>query len=246
MKVRLDALLVTRGLVTTRTRARQAILEGKIAVDGEVQLRPGLRVQPDAEVEVLAPLLQYVSRGALKLQAALDRFDVQVAGRVAMDVGASTGGFTQLLLERGAARVYAVDVGRDQLHASLRSDPRVVPLENTDIRQLRAEDLSPLPSLVTVDVSFISLSLILPSLDRLAPSGSDIVLLVKPQFEVGPSGVGKGGIVRDADLRKGALERVLTEAQALGFEVRDKCDSPLPGGDGNQEYLVHLVSPIGG
>lgn len=246
MKVRLDALLVTRGLVATRTRARQAIIEGKISVDGEVQLRPGIKVHPDAVISILAPLLQYVSRGALKLQAALERFAIEVEGRVAMDVGASTGGFTQLLLERGATRVYAVDVGKGQLHASLRKDPRVISLEDTDIRQLRAEVLSPPPSLVTVDVSFISLRLILPSVKRLASAGSDVVLLVKPQFEVGRQGVGKGGIVRDPKLRQHALEQVVAAAEALGFQLWDCCESPIAGGDGNQEYLVHMVSPAYG
>lgn len=245
-KVRLDALLVTRGLVDTRTRARQAIIEGKIAVDGEVQLRPGVRVDPGALISVVSPLMHYVSRGALKLQAALDGFGIAVAGRVALDVGASTGGFTQLLLERGAARVYAVDVGRGQLHDILRSDPRVVAMEDTDIRQLRAELLSPRPSLVTVDVSFISLRLVLPSICRLARDGSDVVALVKPQFEVGPGGVGKGGIVRDPKRREDAVEQVLAAAESLGYAVRGRLDSPIRGGDGNQEYLVHLVSPMCG
>ena len=206
---------MTRGLVDTRTRARQAIIEGKIAVDGEVQLRPGVRVDPGALISVVSPLMHYVSRGALKLQAALDGFGIAVAGRVALDVGASTGGFTQLLLERGAARVYAVDVGRGQLHDILRSDPRVVAMEDTDIRQLRVEVLSPRPSLVTVDVSFISLRLVLPSICRLARDGSDVVALVKPQFEVGPGGVGKGASSATRSAAKMRWSKCLRQPKAL-------------------------------
>lgn len=246
MKVRLDELLVQRGIATTRSRARRAILEGKICIGGEVVLRPGTKVGSDAEVTVAAPLMPYVSRGALKLQGALDRFGISVLGRVAMDVGASTGGFTQILLERGGALVYAVDVGRDQLHPTLRGDPRVVNLEGVDIRLLSADAIDPVPSLVVVDVSFISLRLILPAISRLILAGSDVILLVKPQFEVGRGGVGKGGIVRDDQLRRRAIDDVVTAAQQLGYRLINQTDSPIPGGDGNREHLVHMVGPLEG
>lgn len=240
MKVRLDQLVLRRGLVTSRSRARAAILEGKIRVNGEVQLRPGLMVEEDAEVTADGPLMPYVSRGALKLEGALDTFGVPVAGRVALDVGASTGGFTQILLARGAARVYAVDVGTGQLHPTLREDPRVVCLEGVNIRELPPGALVPRPGLVVIDVSFISLKLVLPAVAPLADRPCDVVALVKPQFEVGRAGLGKGGIVKDPALRVQAVDGVVEAALAAGYTYYDRCESPVRGGDGNHEYFVHL------
>lgn len=240
MKVRLDQLVVQRGLVTSRNRARTAILEGKIQVDGQLERRPGAMVPSDAQLSVDGPLMTYVSRGALKLERAIEAFGIDVAGRICLDVGASTGGFTQVLLERGAALVFAVDVGRDQLHASLRGDPRVLSLEGVNIRDLAAEALNPRPSLAVIDVSFISLRLVLPEVARLVERPAVVVSLVKPQFEVGRERLGKGGIVRDPRLRSEAVDGVVQAALAAGYTYRDRCDSPITGGDGNHEVLLHL------
>lgn len=241
MRVRLDQLLVTRGMAMSRTRARAAILEGKIQVNGEVQLKPGFAVDPGADIRLIEPLMPFVSRGALKLQRALDTFNIKVKGQVALDVGASTGGFTQVLLVQGARLVYAVDVGTGQLHPSLRGDPRVVSLEGVHVREMDPGSLLPSPTLVVIDVSFISLKLVLPSIVRLVPLGADVIALVKPQFEVGPRGIGKGGIVKDPSLREQAVCDVIKEAERLGFRCAGHAESPITGGDGNQEFLLYLV-----
>ncbi|MCG0238827.1 MAG: TlyA family RNA methyltransferase [Firmicutes bacterium] len=235
---RLDVALVQQGFYPSRQRAQAAIRAGLVSVNGRVVTRPSFPVTPADRLEAAGDPIGYVSRGGLKLAAALDRFGVSPAGRVCLDVGASTGGFTQVLLERGARRVYAVDVGRGQLHPDLARDPRVVSLEETDVRTLTALPGEP-PDLVTCDVSFISLTLVLPHLVRLAP-GAEQILLVKPQFEVGRSGVGKGGIVRDPRRREEAVARVLTAAAALGLVSGGVVPSPILGGDGNQEFLLYL------
>ena len=180
----------------------------------------------------------YVGRGALKLVHALTLWPLTVAGRTVLDVGASTGGFTQVVLERGAARVYAVDVGRGQLHAKLSSDPRVISLEGTDARSLTPDLIALAPELIVTDVSFIGLAKALPAALALAPAGADLVALVKPQFEVGPDKVGKGGLVKDEAARAQALADVEAFLQASGWTVRASADSPIAGGDGNREYLV--------
>lgn len=260
--MRLDQALVQRGLYPSRQRAQAAIKAGMVRVNGKPATRPSQPVTAADTVESSGDPIGYVSRGGLKLAAALDRFGISPAGKVCLDVGASTGGFTQVLLERGARLVYAVDVGRGQLHPELAADPRVVSMEETDVRTLAAlppalpappaaPALPPAPGpdgpdgpdgsidLVTCDVSFISLTLVLPHLVRLAP-GAEMVLLVKPQFEVGRQHVGKGGIVRDPRERERAVAQVHRAGEALGLRPGGVIPSPVPGGDGNQEFLLYL------
>lgn len=238
---RLDRALVERGLYPSRERAQQAVRAGLVTVNGRVVTRPAEPVEAEDRIEVHGDPVGHVGRGALKLIAALDHWRVDPAGLVCLDVGASTGGFTEVLLRRGAARVYAVDVGHGQLHPRLRADPRVVVMEGTDVRALAALP-GPPPALVTVDVSFISLTLVLPHLLRLAP-GAPVVALVKPQFEVGRGRVGKGGVVRDEATRRAALARVLAAAAALGYRPEAPIPSPVPGGDGNVEFLALFRPP---
>ncbi len=240
MKKRLDELLVEHGLAATRSRARDAILRGWVRVDDRVVTKAGADVDAQARLSVAAEAgTGYVSRGALKLKAALDHFGFDPDGRVALDAGASTGGFTQILLERGAARVYAVDVGHGQLHARVAARPEVVALEDQDIRAL---DRTLIPDAVTAlvaDVSFISLTKVLPGVMALTAPGCWLVALVKPQFEVGRSAVGKGGIVRDAAAREAAVSAVATLiADTPGWQVTGVLASPIAGGSGNIEYLV--------
>lgn len=231
-RVRLDVLLVERGLFPTRARAQAAILAGLVRVDGRPARKAGEAVRPDARVEVLADPVPYASRGGLKLAHALDRFGVDPAGRVAIDVGASTGGFTDVLLRRGARRVYAVDVGYGQLAWSLRQDPRVVVMERTHILRLERESLPEPPDLATVDVSFISLRKVLPKVDRLLDPPGEILALVKPQFEAGRAQVGKGGVVRDPEVHCRVLEEVAQAAQQVGLGVWGITPSPILGAEG--------------
>ena len=236
--MRLDKLLVERGFCPTRTQAQAAIVEGRVLVDGVPAAKAGAEISPDAAITV-EPGHAYASRGGVKLSHAIETFSIRVAEKIVLDVGASTGGFTDCLLQLGASTVYAVDVGHGQLAASLRSDPRVVSLEGTDIRHM-----PPLPvrfSLVTVDVSFISLRLVLPALPALLQESADLLCLVKPQFEAGRGAVGKGGIVRDPAVRQAALDGVKDCSVACGFTIRGEIDSPIPGGDGNAEYLLWLT-----
>lgn len=239
-RVRLDVLLVERGLFPTRARAQAAILAGLVRVDGRPARKAGEAVRPDAQVEVLADPIPYASRGGLKLAHALDRFGVDPAGRVAIDVGASTGGFTDVLLRRGARRVYAVDVGYGQLAWSLRQDSRVVVMERTNVRHLDPDRLPEPPDLATVDVSFISLRLVLPALRRLLAPPAEVVALVKPQFEAGRREVGKGGVVRDPQVHRRVLQEVAAAARQLGWGVWGACASPVAGADGNREFFLWL------
>ncbi len=236
---RLDLALVARGLVATRAKARDLIARGEVRVDGEVAQKPAMNVREDQAIAVDAQAAAQVSRGAVKLAAALDRFQLDTAGRVALDIGASTGGFTQVLLERGVTRVYAVDVGKGQLHASLTSDPRVVSLEECDARTLDRALVPEAIDAIVADVSFISVRKVLTAALALAAPGCWLVALVKPQFEVGREGVGKGGIVRDAALREEALAdvREWLAAQA-GWSVVGDMPSPIEGGSGNVEFLL--------
>lgn len=240
--VRLDALLVQRGLAASRQRARELILEGAVLVDGLPARRPATQVRPDRPIELARPDFQWVGRGALKLLGALETFGVDPAGLCCADLGASTGGFTQVLIERGAARVYAVDVGRGQLARVLVTDPRVVVMDGVNARHLEA---LPEPiDLVVGDLSFISLALILPTVSRLLRPEGRAILLVKPQFEAGPQAIGKGGRVRDADAREQAIQRVRAQASDLGFAVLDACDCAVPGARaGNVEHFLHLQVP---
>ncbi len=238
---RLDVVVAARGLAPSRERARGLILAGLVRVDGKQVTQAGTRVAEDAAIEVEGPDHAFVSRGGVKLEGALDALGVVAAGRVCVDVGASTGGFTDCLLQRGAALVHAVDVGYGQLAWKLRTDERVRVLERTNMRKLAARSLEPAPTLAVIDASFISLRLLLePTLAQLDPP-SEIVALVKPQFEVGRGKVGKGGVVRDPDARRAAVDEVAAAAGALGLRLRGTVESVLPGAKkGNVEVFVHL------
>ena len=239
-KERLDKLLVDRGLAGSRERARALILAGQVVVGDHAIDKAGVKVDADLPLRVKGDDIPFVSRGGVKLAHALDVFAVKASGRTAIDVGASTGGFTDCLLQRGAARVYAVDVGYGQLAWKLREDPRVICLERTNIRQLSSETLGARPDLAVIDASFISLDKVLPpTLALLAPK-AEVVALIKPQFEVGRGRVGKGGVVRDPDQHAAVVERVCHTAAALGCTVLGVTASPLLGQKGNREFLVHL------
>ena len=236
MVPRLDALLAEKGLAESRQRAQALILAGKVRVGGETERRPDRSVRDDAEITVETEPA-YASRGALKLAPALDRFGVDPAGLVCADIGASTGGFTDVLLRRGASRVYAVDVGRGLLHWRLRQDPRVVVVERVNAREL--ESLPEKIDLVVVDVSFIGLAKVLPAIRRAAPA-ADVVALFKPQFEVGRADVGKGGIVRDQGAVEAALSRFREWCSANGYAVIAEAPSEVAGAEGNREVFVKL------
>ena len=241
--VRLDTLLVDRGLAASRERARALILAGSVRVNGQPAVKAGTAVPVDAEVSVATPDHPYVSRGGLKLAHALDTFAIPVADRTALDIGASTGGFTDVLLQRGAARVVALDVGHGQLDWKIRNDPRVEVIERKNARSLTIADLPPglAPfQIVTIDVAFISLRLILPTVPALVEVGADIIALVKPQFEAGRAEVGKGGIVRDPSVHARVVEEVVAAADALGLRRAGTTESPIAGMEGNREYLIHL------
>jgi len=237
---RLDVLVWQRGLAASRTKAQALILAGQIAVNGERTTRAGTPVDLQATVTRLGAASPYVSRGGEKLAAALAAFDLTVPGRVAMDVGASTGGFTDCLLQAGTLRVYAVDVGYGQLHWRLRTDPHVIVHERTNARYLQPEDVPERIGVLTVDVSFISLRLLLPVLVRLLEPQADSVVLIKPQFEVGKGQVGRSGVVHDPQQHQQVLWDVLTAAQECGMGVRATMASPLLGPKGNREFLAHL------
>ena len=236
-KKRADVVLVERGLFDSRAKARAAIEAGGVSVAGRVLSKPSDLIDEAADIAAVAAH-PFVGRGALKLVHALDLWPVQVQGRTVVDVGASTGGFTEVCLLRGAARVYAVDVGRGQLHPRLAGDPRVVGLEGVDARTLDPQLIPVAPDLIVTDVSFIGLAKALPAALALAAGGADLVALVKPQFEVGPEHVGKGGLVKDEAARRRALDEVAAFLNASRWAVREVADSPIAGGDGNLEYLL--------
>ena len=233
-RVRIDRLLVERGLFESRAKAQEAIAAGMVTADGVTVSKPAAEVSADAALQA-AHAHPWVSRGGVKLAAALDHFGIDPAGRICLDVGASTGGFTQVLLARGARRVYAVDVGRGQLHASLRGHPGVVAIEATDIRKLAPARLEPPPDLVTVDVSFIPLKLVLPA--ALARPTAEAVVLIKPQYEAGPDHV-KKGLVRDPAIHAQVCADVTELMTSLGWTVLGVIPSPITGGDGNHEFLI--------
>ena len=238
MKQRIDHLLVQRGLFDSRARARAAIEAGLVTADGAVVKKPSEQVAEDA-VLTAEPAHRFVGRGALKLNHALTLWPIPVEGRIVLDVGASTGGFTEVCLERGAARVFAVDVGQGQLHPRIKADPRVVDLEKIDARDLTPDLIPDSPDLIVCDASFISLSKVLPTALSLAAPGADLVTLVKPQFEMdNRAEVGRGGVVRDETARQAALDRVVGWLEAGGWAVRETTESPIEGGDGNVEYLA--------
>ena len=233
---RLDLLLVQRGLAETRERAQALILAGMVTLDGKAATRPGQSVADDARVELRETGPSYVSRGALKLAAALDKWQIAVAGKTAIDVGASTGGFTDVLLQRGARRVYAVDVGYGQLHYRLRKDPRVVVMERTNARYLA--ELPEKPDLAVVDVSFISLKLVLPPVFKLIQDDASVIALVKPQFEAGRVHVGKGGVVHSEAVRQQVLEELHAWSETQMWHIVDSLRSPITGPAGNVEILT--------
>ncbi len=237
---RLDVALVARGLTPTRERARALILAGRVTVDGRVLSKAGAPVAPDADITLAEPDHPYVGRGGVKLAAALDAFAVDPSGRLALDVGASTGGFTDVLLRRGATRVVALDVGKGQLDWRLRSDPRVVVREGVNARGLRAADVPEPVGIATVDVSFISLRHILPALRPLVADSADVVVLVKPQFEAGRHQVGPGGLVTDPAIQQAAVAAVTEAAEAAGFRRMAMAPSAITGATGNQEFFLHL------
>jgi 23S rRNA (cytidine1920-2'-O)/16S rRNA (cytidine1409-2'-O)-methyltransferase len=237
---RLDVTLVTRGLVPTRERARALILARRVLVDGQVVSKAGASVAPDSRVELSEPDHPYVGRGGVKLAAALDTFEIDPSGRLALDIGASTGGFTDVLLRRGAARVIALDVGKGQLDWRLRTDPRVVVREGVNARTLSVADVPEPVGLATIDVSFISLRLILPALRPLVAESGDVVALVKPQFEAGREQVGRGGLVTDPAVQRAAVASVADAARAAGFRVVAEAPAAITGATGNQEFFLHL------
>lgn len=234
---RLDRAMVECGLAATRSQARALILSGRVRVDGRVVDKAGAPVTPAARIELTEPVLDYVGRGALKLVHALDRFGVDPSGRVAIDVGASTGGFTDVLLRRGAKRVYAVDVGYGQLAWRLRQDPRVVVMERTNARYLTAAAFDPQPDLAVIDVSFISVRKLMPALRSLLLPPRECVVLIKPQFEAGRERVGKGGLVKDPAVHEDVLVEVAQAAQAAGWRIAGMTVSPVRGAKGNIEFF---------
>lgn len=244
MKVRLDTLLVRRGLVESREKAQALIMAGQVDLDGRAAAKAGTMVDEAADVRVNGPDHPWASRGGLKLAHALDTFAIDVTGRLALDVGASTGGFTDVLLARGARRVIAVDVGHGQLHWRLRNDPRVTVIEGLNARHLTRDalpDLGDGAAIATIDVSFISLGLILPPLVDVTTPDVDVVALVKPQFEAGRGDVGRGGIVSDPAIHARVVDTTIALAASLRLRCVHRCASPITGGDGNVEFLIHLV-----
>jgi len=239
-KDRLDRLVFLRGLAESRERARALILSGSVIVNGDKIDKAGVFVRTDATISLCGPVHPFVSRGGIKLEEALKTFKVDVVDAVAIDVGASTGGFTDCLLKRGAARVYAVDVGYGQLAWSLRQDPRVVVLERHNIRTLREEAIPEQVDLVTIDVSFISLEKVIPAVFPWLKVGGALIALVKPQFEVGKGCVGKGGIVRDIEKREAVVERICSMGSVWGLKTLGRICSPIRGQKGNVEYLIYF------
>ena len=238
--MRLDLYLVNSCGVQSRTEAKNFILNGEVTVNEKTVTKPAFDVSEDDEIFVNTLSKKYVSRGGLKLEGALKSFNVCVNGALALDVGASSGGFTDCLLQHGAARVIAVDSGSGQMVASIRDDSRVTVIESFNARYMKPQDLEYCPNLAVMDVSFISATLIIPAIYECLLSGGDFICLVKPQFEVGRSAIGKGGIVKDEKLRRKALGDVISFAAACGFSPIASIVSPIEGGDGNQEYLVHF------
>ncbi len=240
-KLRIDCLLVGRGLVESRERGQAIILAGNVLVNGQKVEKAGALVEEDSDVRILGEPVPYVSRGGLKLEAALREFKVDISGKTAMDVGASTGGFTDCLLQHGCRKVYAVDVGYGQLAWKLRQDPRVISIERTNIKELNPE-LVPEPiDIAVIDVSFISLEKVIPSVLKFLARNAEIVALIKPQFEVGKGQVGKGGIVRDEEARTAVVEKIVGSFRELGLDVKGVMPSPITGQDGNVEFLIYAA-----
>jgi 23S rRNA (cytidine1920-2'-O)/16S rRNA (cytidine1409-2'-O)-methyltransferase len=239
-KKRIDRLLFERGLVESRSRALALILEGKITADGLKVNKAGTMISPDSDIRIIGKGIPYVSRGGLKLESALNEFNINVKDKIAMDVGASTGGFTDCLIKHGAKKVYAIDVGYGQLAWSLRQNPKVIPIERVNIRYMERTAIKDDIEIATVDTSFISLEKVLPAVMRFLRKNGEIIALIKPQFEVGKGEVGKGGIVREETKRMEVLERIKDLAKGLGLSVSGLIISPIHGYKGNIEYLIYL------
>jgi 23S rRNA (cytidine1920-2'-O)/16S rRNA (cytidine1409-2'-O)-methyltransferase len=240
-KLRIDLLLVQRGLAESRERAQAMIVAGQVMVNNQKVEKAGALVPGDGDIRILGTPMPYVGRGGLKLEAALREFTVDVSGKTAMDVGASTGGFTDCLLQHGCKKVYAVDVGYGQMAWKLRQDPRVVVIERVNIRDMAPSLVPEQVDIAVIDVSFISLEKVIPSVQQFLKPGAVVVALIKPQFEVNREQVGKGGIVRDEAAREAAKERIAAFVQEQGFDVRGVIPSPITGQDGNVEFLIHAT-----
>ena len=238
-RVRIDQLLTDRGLAESRSKAQALVLAGQVLADEKKIEKPGQQVNPECEIRILGEQPRYVSRAGFKLEGALSKFGIDVQGKTCLDIGASTGGFTDCLLQHGAAKVYAVDVGTNQLHWRIRQDARVVVHEQTNAKDLTRELVPESIQLVCCDVSFISATLVLPPVAPLLAEGAEIVVLAKPQFEAGRGEVGKGGIVRNDEIRQAAADKVRQAIDALGFRSIQQMDSPLEGAQGNREILLY-------
>jgi 23S rRNA (cytidine1920-2'-O)/16S rRNA (cytidine1409-2'-O)-methyltransferase len=239
---RIDKVLVELGIVSTRARAQAMIIAGHVLMNDEPVLKPGTMVSKEANFRLREPELKYVSRGALKLKKAIEHFQIKVTGKIALDVGASTGGFTEILLEYGAEKVHAIDVGTNQLAWKIRSDPRVEWKENYNARYLEQEDFNRTFDIMVMDVSFISIKLILPALQKVMKQGTELVVLFKPQFEVGKEWIEDGGIVRNQDIAQSVMNELVSWAEReVGLAVKGMIPSPILGTDGNHEYLIHWI-----
>lgn len=244
MKERLDVLLVQKGLAPSREKAKTMIMEGNVFVDNQREDKAGTFFDPSVNIEIHGNTLRYVSRGGLKLEKAMAQFGITLDDKVCMDIGASTGGFTDCMLQNGAKKVYAVDVGYGQFAWKLRQDPRVVCMEKTNIRYVTPEDIGDALNFASVDVSFISLTKVLGPAKELLKDGGQMVCLIKPQFEAGKDKVGKKGVVRDPAVHKEVIERVILFAKSIGFGILHLDYSPIKGPEGNIEYLVHIVKDV--
>lgn len=240
-KERLDVLLVNRGLAASREKAKAIIMSGSVYVDGQKEDKAGQTFPEEANIEVRGSTLKYVSRGGLKLEKAMECFDVSLSGKICMDVGSSTGGFTDCMFQNGAVKVYAVDVGHGQLDWKLRNDPRVICMEKTNIRYVKPDDIEDRIQFSSIDVSFISLTKVLGPVKELLTDDGEIVCLIKPQFEAGREKVGKHGVVREASVHKEVIDMVMNYAVSINFEVMNLEFSPVKGPEGNIEYLLHLL-----
>ncbi|HEY7534977.1 MAG TPA: TlyA family RNA methyltransferase [Thermodesulfobacteriota bacterium] len=240
-KGRIDLLLVKKGLAPTRARARSLIMAGVVYVDGTKLEKAGTIVRENSTIQVKHPALRYVSRGGVKLEAALREFEIDVRDKDALDIGASTGGFTDCLLQFGVRRVYAVDVGYGQLDWKLRQDPRVVVMERVNARYLNPEDIGKLVDISTVDVSFISLTKVTPPVSKILKTGGVLIVLIKPQFEVGKGKVGKGGIVKEEEKHREVISKIISFLEGLNFRILGVIPSPILGADGNKEFLAVAV-----
>ncbi len=238
--MRLDVYLTENGLVKSRERAKELIKAGQVTVDGETASKPSLEAHNGCDIKIIGEQLKYAGRGGLKLEKALTSFGICLAGRVCLDIGASTGGFTDCMLQSGAAFVYAVDVGHGQLDEKLREDKRVADMEKTNILELSAEDFPKKPTFISADVSFVSLKKILPKIAELMTEDGDAAVLIKPQFEAGRANIGKKGIVRDRKVHASVLADITAFCRTAGLCAADITNSPITGGDGNIEYLAHI------